>query len=524
MEKNKLAFLRLILILTTILVMTYSKKGLHFGEPGYIVALIYLIISLIFSRLPDKIASRPWFSFLSFLFDIVIISFAIYLTEGIQTDFYLIYFLAIFISSVSQSLNGSFFIAIVASVIYAWLIHREYPNISFLDSRFLIRIPFLFVISLVSSYWAESTRRELRKKEELEKFNIELQKEVERVTAREVELRLYNERIINSVASGVMVVKNDGIITTLNPEAERIFGYKKEELLGYNIKSINGSDNLWQKMEQAIKTGKPIIRGDVEILSKNGDVVPIGFNISLLETQNKEISGCVLIFKDLSEIRRLEEKVKQNERLSYLGKMASWVAHEIRNPLTSIDGFAQLLMNVSDKDKIKMYIEEIRKGTQRINHIIDDILTFARSKKIELKKIDLKKLINDIIKTIKVKIVFEDCDEANVQGEEESLRRLFVNLITNSVEAIDENGVIKITFEMQDGYLITHVIDNGKGIDEKDLKNIFTPFFTTKPRGTGLGLAIVKKIVDDHKGKIEIQSKLRQGTKVSIWLPVWKEV
>ncbi len=523
MEKNKLSFLRFILILTTILVMTYSKKGLHFGEPGYTIALIYFILSLLFSRIPEKIINRPWFSFLSFLFDIIIISLAIYLTEGVQTDFYLIYFLAIFISSVSQSVNGSIFIAIVASVVYAWLIHREYPDISFLDSRFLIRIPFLFIISLVSSYWAESTRKELRKKEELERFNIELKKEVERVTAREVELRLYNERIINSVASGIMVVRKDGIITTVNPEAERVFGYKKEELVESNIKSIAGIEQLWLKIEKAMTEGKPIIRDEVEILNKGQERIPIGFNITLFETPEKGVSGCVLIFKDLSEIRRLEEKAKQNERLSYLGKMASWVAHEIRNPLTSIDGFAQLLISIDDKEKMKNYIEEIRKGAHRINHIIDDILTFARSKKMEFSRVDLKDLINGIIQTIKVKVIFEPDGESVVQGEEESLRRLFVNLITNSAEAMDENGLIKIIFENQDDFIITHVIDNGKGIDEKDLKNIFTPFYTTKPRGTGLGLAIVKKIVDDHKGKIEIQSKLGQGTKISVWLPVWNK-
>uniref|UniRef100_A0A7V1EIH8 histidine kinase n=1 Tax=candidate division WOR-3 bacterium TaxID=2052148 RepID=A0A7V1EIH8_UNCW3 len=523
MEKNRLSFLRFILILTTILVMTYSKKGLHFGEPGYTIALIYFIISLIFSRLPDKILNRPWFSFLSFLFDIIIISLAIYLTEGIQTDFYLIYFLAIFISSVSQSVNGSIFIAIVASVIYAWLIHREYPNISFLDSRFLIRIPFLFVISLVSSYWAESTRKELRKKEELERFNIELKKEVERVTAREVELRLYNERIINSVASGIMVVKKDGIITTVNPEAERVLGYKKEELVEYNIKCINGIDELWQKMEMAITENKPIIRDEVEILNKSGERIPIGFNITLFETPEKEVSGCVLIFKDLSEIRRLEEKAKQNERLSYLGKMASWVAHEIRNPLTSIDGFAQLLTTTDDKERMKNYIEEIHKGAHRINHIIDDILTFACSKKMEFKKINLYELINDILMTIKVRCEFQTDGMPLVKGEEESLRRLFVNLITNSVEAMDENGFLQIKFGRKDDFIIAHVIDKGKGIDEKELKNIFTPFYTTKPRGTGLGLAIVKKIVDDHNGKIEIESKLGQGTKISVLLPAWNK-
>ncbi|MEO0182602.1 MAG: ATP-binding protein [candidate division WOR-3 bacterium] len=524
MDKNKLSFLRFILILTTILVMTYSKKGLHFGEPGYIVACIYFVISILLSRAPDKILAKPWFSFLTFLFDIIIISIAIYLSEGVQTDFYLIYFLAIFISSVSQTLNGSFFIAIVASIIYTWLLHREYPGISFLDSRFLIRIPFLFIISLVSSYWAEMTRRELKKKEELERFNIELRKEVEKITAREVELRLYNERIINSVASGIMVVNRDGMITTVNPETERSFGYQKEELLQTNIKNIRGFEPLWQKMEYAMTTGKPIIRSEIEILNKNGEKIPIGFNITLLESSDKSIAGCVLIFKDLSEIRKLEEIARQNERLSYLGKMASWVAHEIRNPLTSIDGFAQLLVNVTDREKIKFYVEEIRKGTNRINRIIDDILTFARSKKLELKDVDLRNLISEIVQSMKVNIIFESDGQTKVQGEEESLRRLFVNLITNSMEAMDENGVIRIKFERQDDYLVTHVIDNGKGIDENDLKNIFNPFFTTKPRGTGLGLAIVKKIVDDHKGKIEVQSKLGQGTKISVWLLASKEV
>ncbi|MGQ9818202.1 MAG: two-component system sensor histidine kinase NtrB, partial [bacterium] len=341
------------------------------------------------------------------------------------------------------------------------------------------------------------------------------------VTAREVELRLYNERIINSVATGIMVVKSDGLITTVNPEAERVFGYKKDELIGYSIKSLEGIEQLWNKLEQAMATGKPIIRDEVEVQNKDGEKIPIGFNITLFETPEKDISGCVVIFKDLSEIRRLEDKVKQNERLSYLGKMASWVAHEIRNPLTSIDGFAQLLINNQDRNRMNAYIDEIRKGAQRINHIVDDILTFARSRKMELKKVHLKGLIEDILQTIKVKAVIEGMEQPFVRAEEESIRRLFVNLITNAVEAMDENGLLNIDFKQTDNFILTQIIDNGKGIDEKDLKNLFIPFYTTKTRGTGLGLAIVKKIVDDHHGKIEIESKPGQGTKVKVYLPVW---
>ncbi|MEO0227855.1 MAG: ATP-binding protein [candidate division WOR-3 bacterium] len=519
MDKKTFSFLRFVLILSTILVMTYSSKGLRFGEPGYFVALIYLISNFVLSRLPQRFLQRPWFSFALFFFDIIIISAGIYFTGGIQTDFYLIYFLAIFIASVGQSTGGSIPIAIVASLIYGWLIHQAEPETSLLDSKFLIRIPFLFIISLVSSYWAESVRRELKKKEELEKFNIELKKEVERIAAKEIELRIYNEKLINSVASGIIAVTASGIITTVNPEAERVFGFSREELLGYHIKSIDGIEPLWERIQGAINTGKSIIRDEVEVLSKSGDRIPIGCNITPIIGTDESATGCVVLFKDLSEIRKLEEQLRHAERLSYLGKMASWVAHEIRNPLTSIYGFAQLLPQANDDDKRKFYISEILRGTQRINRIIDDILTFARARKIEFEKIDLKELIEKIVQELKVPVLINCEDTPLIKGEEESIRRLFVNLINNSIEAMEQNGTIKVNFSTRDNFVLTEVIDNGKGIPEKDLKKLFTPFFTTKSRGTGLGLAIVKKIVDDHNGKIEIKSEVGKGTTCLVYLP-----
>ncbi|MGB9722016.1 MAG: two-component system sensor histidine kinase NtrB [bacterium] len=523
MNKRILSLLRFVLILSTILIMTYSKKGLHFGEPGYIIGLIYFVSNIIFIRLPEKLIARPKVSFAIFLFDILVISAAVYFTGGVETDFYLIYFLAIFIASVGQSTSGSIPIAIVASIIYAWFVYRANPDISLLDSRFLIRIPFLFIISLTSSYWAESTRKELRKKEELERFNVELKKQVEKIAAQEIELRLYNEKIINSVASGIIAVNEKGIVTTLNPEAERVLGFNKDNLLGYDIRSIEGIDQLWNKIDQTLSTGKSIIRDEVEILNAEKERIPIGFNITLLTGLSGETSGCVVIFKDLSEVRRLEAQLKHAERLTYLGKMASWVAHEIRNPLTSIDGFAQLLGSVKDSDKMSSYVAEIRKGTMRINNIINDILAFARARKIEFQKVDLKELIESIIRDVRVKVVINFQDQVLVKGEEESLRRLFVNLINNAVEAMDENGLLKINFHEKNSWILTEIIDNGKGIAEKDLKNLFTPFFTTKQRGTGLGLAIVQKIVDDHNGKIEIKSELGKGTTCFVYLHKYQE-
>ncbi len=522
MKKRIVLFLRFFLILTTILLMTYSRKGLRFGEPGYLIALFYFLSNIGLYWMPERLFKKPVISFLVFLFDVTTISLAIYVSEGMATDFYLIYFLAIFISSVGQTIGGSLPIAIVASVFYGWLIYRANPGISLLDSKFLIRIPFLFIISLISSYWSEAARREVKEKEELEKFNRELKKEVERIAAQEIELRRYNEKIINSVASGIIVVRTDSIFATINPEAERVFGYRKDELTGLAMKDMPGFAKLWSKMDRAMGDNKPLLRDEVTVTSKSGEEIPLGFNVTPMMGQEDTITACVVILKDLSEVRRLEGRLKHAERLTYLGKMSSWIAHEIRNPLTSIAGFAQLLMETRNKDKITRFTSEINKAAMRINHIIDDVLTFARARKVESTEVDLRVLIESIVADFKanIAIVREITPvPALIKGETESLRRVFVNLISNGIEALNDNGRVEIEFERSTGFLVTEIRDNGKGISKENLAKLFEPFFTTKPRGTGLGLAIVKKIVEEHDGKIEMQSEEGKGTTCRVYLP-----
>lgn len=521
MKKKVLLYLRFVLILTTILVITYSKRGLSFPEPGYTIAIIYFLSNVFLYYLSERVFTKSLVQFFVFLFDVLILSAVIYYVQGLAFDFYLIYFLVILVASLSQDITGSIPIAIVASIMYGWLTYQTNPGMSFFNPAVLIRIPFLVIIALISSYWSESARRELKEKEELERFNRELKKEVDRVATEEVELRQYSEKIINNVPSGVIAVRHDGVITTLNKEAERVFGLKRDATIGCSIKEIPGLRALWQKMEQSIKSNIPITRVEISIQNKNKEIIPIGLSVSPISGPRDRFSGCVTIFKDLSELKALEEKLKHAERLSYLGKMASWVAHEIRNPLTSIDGFAQLLGHTEETQKIRLFSSEIQKGTKRITHIIDDILAFARTKKQEKKLTDvnLKSLIENIIEDINVDTEITSTVSPMVRGEIESLRRLFVNLISNSIEAMNENGKLQIIFSANKRYWVTEIVDNGVGISEENMKNLFTPFFTTKERGTGLGLAIVKKILDEYKGKIKVDSEEGKGTTCRVYLP-----
>ena len=525
MNKKTVLLLRFVLILATILIMAYSKRGLDFASPSYVVALLYFLTNLVLYFIPETKFSRPITTFGVFLIDIVAISLAIYFTQGMQTDFYLIYFLIIFIASVGQNIRGSIFIAIVASVLYGWLLVRSNPGISILDSAILIRVPFLFIVSLISGYWSTTMRRQLQSKQELEEFAHKLEQEVARITAKETELRRYSETVINSVASGVIAVRNDGTITTVNPEAARVLGTNQNNLVDRKIGTIPGLDTLWQKLKKAIDTDKPFERVQVSITNAEEKIIPIGLSVSPMTSEDTKFTGCVAILRDLSEVKALEQKLKHAERLSYLGKMASWVAHEIRNPLTVIDGFSQLLAHTSDKEKMATFSAEIHKGTMRINHIIEDILTFARTKtQVKFGSVNLGKLMKEITENISgVKIFIKGNENEIVTGEEESLKSLFLNIIHNSIDAMDKDPKLVIEFRESNKWVITELVDNGKGISRDDLKNLFTPFFTTKSRGTGLGLAIVKKIVDDHNGKLEIESQEGKGTTCRIFLPKAKK-
>lgn len=226
--------------------------------------------------------------------------------------------------------------------------------------------------------------------------------------------------------------------------------------------------------------------------------------------------------------RTIMEKMKQSERLSALGEFSAGIAHEIKNPLASIKNFTQLLpTEYGDPQFRREFIELVTHEVNRINRIVNDLLDYARPRKVTLRTTNISELIDEILSSLKVTFdehhitIEKDYTQTPpIETDPEQIRQVLLNLILNSVEAMPNGGSIKFTIKKNEEEVEIGVNDTGRGISEETLKEIFNPFFTTKEGGTGLGLSIVQRIVNERGGRIEVASRQNQGTQFKLFLPI----
>jgi two-component system sensor histidine kinase FlrB len=232
-------------------------------------------------------------------------------------------------------------------------------------------------------------------------------------------------------------------------------------------------------------------------------------------------------------MKRLEEQAERNTRLAAMGEMAARIAHEIRNPLGSIELFASILQREIADENQKRLVNHISSGVKNLNHVISNLLTFTRQPKPVFKEIDLHKFLDDLLQfgeflMDKNNIGLEReyyPSHLSALGDEELLKQVFLNIIRNAVQAMPDGGVLKVKTGMgkkgrNAQYIEIKILDTGAGIEKDNLDKIFNPFFTTRDKGTGLGLAIVHTIIESHKGIIEVESEVGKGTAFTILLPV----
>ncbi|UFS68842.1 ATP-binding protein [Geomonas sp. RF6] len=352
----------------------------------------------------------------------------------------------------------------------------------------------------------------------------------------------YYENVIDSVGDGVIVLDNSGAVTFVNPAAEEICGVSRRQAKGKRFSSIfSGSDLLLEMVEKTMATGMSVSDHENVVMRRGGRVVPVSASTSPLQMSDGERGGTIVVLRDLTKVRELEAAVRHADRLSSLGTLAAGLAHEIKNPLGGIKGAAQLLeMELPESHEMREYTRVVLKEVQRVNSIVEQLLALASPGKLKLDKVNLHQVLGDIIllqkhdtdcRGITVHQFF-DPSIPPIVADESLITQLFLNLIRNAIEAIGEGGTLKVTSRIVYDYsmsqrgegrarlLAVDVADNGPGIAEENLEQLFMPFFTTKPTGTGLGLAICQKIVSEHRGMINVDSHAGRGTVFTVSLPL----
>ncbi|HRW58806.1 MAG TPA: ATP-binding protein [Chlamydiales bacterium] len=355
--------------------------------------------------------------------------------------------------------------------------------------------------------------------EELEKANDTLRKKILQLNS----VSSYLSNILKNISQGIIFIDSDGIITTYNNAAESILDFPHEALLFSHYLNHFSDDFFGFSIKESIKHKQTkqlnFIRHDHKEIEITATYV----------TGKMQHEGIILLLRDVTKMQKLQQVVARNERMKELGEMAAVVAHEIRNPLGGIRGYASLLTkDLQEAPHLQEMAQFIVEGTKTLERVVGNILHYSKPVVPKIQQYDMHKFLNEIVKLMMLdptkpeKILIDFHCSPNpfkLPFDYDLMRSAIINLIINAFQA---EGTKKITVSALQNNLhcILTISDDGEGISERDLENIFSPFFTTKQQGTGLGLSEVFKIIQAHNGQIDARSIRGRGTSFTISLPI----
>jgi len=355
----------------------------------------------------------------------------------------------------------------------------------------------------------------------------QLSRELERRQAALLELGELHRNVFENVSSGLLTVDALSRITSFNPEAERITGYRDTEVLGTPLGDLfptlaaSGRGDGWASADGVLA------RLDLEFEDRDGEDRHLGFSRSPLRDASGLEVGAILIFQDVTNVVRMQAELRRSERLSAVGTLAAGLAHEIRNPLASLAGAIELLgadLPGSDKSSRRL-LRIVERETQRLKRLLSDFLSYAGAGPRRREPVGLREMLDELAELLhadvsQTELVFELDPDLCVHADPDQLRQVLWNLVLNAVEAEPADGPVVVRAEEADGQVRIEVQDSGPGMPSEVIERAFEPFYTTKPKGTGLGLATVHQVVEAHGGSLEISSRDGHGTCVSLLLPV----
>ncbi|TYS90187.1 PAS domain S-box protein [Rossellomorea aquimaris] len=336
------------------------------------------------------------------------------------------------------------------------------------------------------------------------------------------------EAYFEHAGDGIVLLDPEGSVLKVNQQFESMFGWNKDEITGHKITFIHQEDQVGQFKQNlmTIKAGKRIKDYETVRYRKDGTPIEIAFNMNPILNDDGNLIGISAIIRDLSEKKRNEDLLKKSEQLAMIGQLAAGVAHEIRNPLTTLKGFLQLMKENAKDD---FYLGVIQGELDRIEIITNEFLALAKPRAVQFSLTSLTTLLTSSVEFIKMECLKQGVDvrfsveEAEIYCDSHQMKQVILNVMKNALEAMPSGGLLSVQLEKEDGYAKISIQDNGNGIPPERMKHLGEPFYSTKEKGTGLGLMICQKIIKEHHGSLSIQSNVTEGTTVTILLPIVNE-
>jgi PAS domain S-box-containing protein len=342
---------------------------------------------------------------------------------------------------------------------------------------------------------------------------------------------------VRSVTGAVITLDAEGRVIGSSPAAETTLGYREEDLVGRKFSDVftpaSGSRAALTAVETAIARREPVSLDDVEILAADGRPVRIGISASYLQhggSGRREVVGVTIAFKDLDQMRALRARLQQADQLVALGTVTAGVAHEIRNPLASLRGLTELLgRDIAPDDPRRTYVDTMMASIDRLNRLIEDLLVFSSRQADDAAEVDLAAAAVETValarhgqddRRVQLSVVAESRDPIVVRGCRERMIQVLTNLVINAAQATPDGGAVTLRVASREGTALLQVHNTGSFIPPEVRRQLFVPFFTTKPTGTGLGLAIARRIVTGMDGRIDVESDPGDGTTFTVELPL----
>lgn len=335
--------------------------------------------------------------------------------------------------------------------------------------------------------------------------------------------------MFNDVSHGLLLTNLEGEIVDANALALQYIQCEKSQIIQRQHELLFDmfTDYEYSKLQyfaNVMNVGQASI--NVSGISENGQISYYQMDSKF----NYNMNLIVTTITDQTEKILLQQQLEQQQSLNSIGQMAASIAHEIRNPMTSLKGFVDLLrLNTSGDNQ--NYLNVMDSELQRMETILTELLYLSKPKERFYEETSIKQVVQEVIELMiphamnhNIMLKMVDCNyyHMHIMGNHNRLKQMLINLVKNAIEVMGNGGVIKIKLENHDGGVDVSVIDEGRGLSDSEMNHLFTPFFTTKPTGTGLGLALVKKVVEEHNGFINVESSMGLGTTFRISLPVCK--